>query len=90
MHAIIWQGPFLRQMVGTVGAGRQPSPESPSPVYQVESSKKSYHQARKEERTAVTRENHAKADPTKCPEEVQKLQERVEKCSQQAEKVGGK
>ncbi|KAL4622909.1 protein kinase C and casein kinase II substrate protein 3-like [Arapaima gigas] len=53
----------------------------------VESSKKSYHQARKEERTAVTRENHAKADPTKCPEEVQKLQERVEKCSQQAEKA---
>ncbi|XP_018598898.1 protein kinase C and casein kinase II substrate protein 3-like [Scleropages formosus] len=53
----------------------------------VESSKKSYHQARKEERTAVTRETHAKADPTKCPEEVQKLQERVEKCSQQAEKA---
>ncbi|XP_048829066.1 protein kinase C and casein kinase II substrate protein 3-like isoform X2 [Brienomyrus brachyistius] len=53
----------------------------------VESSKKSYHQARKEERTAVTRENHAKADPTKCQEEVQKLQERVEKCSQQAEKA---
>ncbi|KAI4885697.1 hypothetical protein NFI96_020751, partial [Prochilodus magdalenae] len=54
---------------------------------EVESSKKSYHQARKEERTAVTRETHAKADTTKSQEEVRKFTERVEKCSQEAEKA---
>ncbi|KAL6468891.1 hypothetical protein AOLI_G00143250 [Acnodon oligacanthus] len=54
---------------------------------EVESSKKSYHQARKEERTAVTRETHAKADPTKSQEEVRKFAERVEKCNQEAEKA---
>ncbi|XP_036442377.1 protein kinase C and casein kinase substrate in neurons protein 3 isoform X1 [Colossoma macropomum] len=54
---------------------------------EVESSKKSYHQARKEERTAVTRETHAKADPTKSQEEVRKFTERVEKCNQEAEKA---
>ncbi|KAG9352144.1 hypothetical protein JZ751_020557 [Albula glossodonta] len=53
----------------------------------VESAKKSYHQARKDEKTAVTRETHAKADPSKSQEEVRKLQERVEKCSQEAEKA---
>uniref|UniRef100_A0A672KZQ7 Protein kinase C and casein kinase II substrate protein 3-like n=1 Tax=Sinocyclocheilus grahami TaxID=75366 RepID=A0A672KZQ7_SINGR len=40
----------------------------------VESTKKSYHQARKEERTSLTRETHAKADPTKSQDEVQKAQ----------------
>ncbi|XP_029112287.1 protein kinase C and casein kinase II substrate protein 3 isoform X2 [Scleropages formosus] len=54
---------------------------------EVEASKKSYHQARKEERTAVTRETHAKADPSKSQEEVRKLQDRVEKCSQEVEKA---
>uniref|UniRef100_A0AAR2JVU5 Protein kinase C and casein kinase substrate in neurons 3 n=1 Tax=Pygocentrus nattereri TaxID=42514 RepID=A0AAR2JVU5_PYGNA len=54
---------------------------------EVESSKKSYHQARKEERTAVTRETHAKADPTKSQEEVRKFAERVEKCNQEADKA---
>ncbi|XP_072516061.1 protein kinase C and casein kinase substrate in neurons protein 3 isoform X1 [Salminus brasiliensis] len=53
----------------------------------VESSKKSYHQARKEERTAVTRETHAKADTTKSQEEVRKFTDRVEKCNQEAEKA---
>uniref|UniRef100_A0A8C1ZDK6 Protein kinase C and casein kinase substrate in neurons 3 n=1 Tax=Cyprinus carpio TaxID=7962 RepID=A0A8C1ZDK6_CYPCA len=53
----------------------------------VESTKKSYHQARKEERTALTRESHAKADPTKSPEEVRKFTERLEKCTQEAEKA---
>ncbi|KAJ7985762.1 hypothetical protein DPEC_G00343820 [Dallia pectoralis] len=53
----------------------------------VESSRKSYHQARKEEKTALTRESHAKADPTKSQEEVRKFTERVEKCTQEAEKV---
>lgn len=59
------------------------------PLHKVEASKKGYHQARKEERTAVTREAHAKADPSKSQEEVRKLQDRVEKCSQEAEKVSG-
>ncbi|XP_048041551.1 protein kinase C and casein kinase substrate in neurons protein 3 isoform X1 [Megalobrama amblycephala] len=53
----------------------------------VESTKKSYHQARKEERTALTRENHAKADPTKSQEEVRKFTDRLEKCTQEAEKA---
>ncbi|XP_071258202.1 protein kinase C and casein kinase II substrate protein 3-like isoform X3 [Salvelinus alpinus] len=53
----------------------------------VESSKKSYHQTRKEEKTALTRETHAKADPTKSPEEVRKFTDRVEKCNQESEKA---
>lgn len=36
----------------------------------------------------MTREAHAKADPTKSPEEVRKFTDRVEKCTQEAEKVG--
>ncbi|GLD55782.1 protein kinase C and casein kinase substrate in neurons protein 3, partial [Lates japonicus] len=54
---------------------------------EVESSKKSYHQARKEEWTATTRETHAKADPSKSQEEVRKYTTRVERCNQEAEKV---
>ena len=53
----------------------------------VESSKKSYNLARKEEWTAVTRETHAKADPSKSQEEVRKFTIRVERCNQEAEKV---
>lgn len=53
----------------------------------VETTKKSYHQARKEEWTAVTRENHAKADPTKSQEEVRKFTTKAERCNQEAEKV---
>ncbi|XP_061100672.1 protein kinase C and casein kinase substrate in neurons protein 3 isoform X1 [Conger conger] len=53
----------------------------------VESTKKSYHQARKDEKTAVTRETLAKADASKSQEEVRKLQDRVEKCNQEAEKA---
>ncbi|XP_062327090.1 protein kinase C and casein kinase substrate in neurons protein 3 [Osmerus eperlanus] len=54
---------------------------------EVEASRKSYHQARKEERTAITRETHAKADTTKSLEEVRKYSERVERCSEEAEKA---
>ncbi|KAM4593409.1 protein kinase C and casein kinase substrate in neurons protein 3 isoform 1-T3 [Odontesthes bonariensis] len=54
---------------------------------EVESSKKSYNQAKKEEWTAVTRETHAKADPSKSQEEVRKFTIRVERCNQEAEKV---
>uniref|UniRef100_A0A3Q2P738 Protein kinase C and casein kinase substrate in neurons 3 n=1 Tax=Fundulus heteroclitus TaxID=8078 RepID=A0A3Q2P738_FUNHE len=54
---------------------------------EVESSKKSYHQARKEEWTALTRETHAKADPSKSQEEVRKYSVRAERCNQEAEKA---
>nr|XP_054588179.1 protein kinase C and casein kinase substrate in neurons protein 3 [Nothobranchius furzeri]XP_054588180.1 protein kinase C and casein kinase substrate in neurons protein 3 [Nothobranchius furzeri] len=54
---------------------------------EVESSKKSYHQAKKEEWTAFTRETHAKADPSKSQEEVRKYTTRVERCSQEADKM---
>lgn len=53
----------------------------------VEVNKKGYHQTRKEEWTAMTRETHAKADPTKSQEEVRKCTARVERCNQEAEKV---
>lgn len=56
-------------------------------LLQVETSKKNYHAARKEEKTAHTRENHAKADASVSQEQLRKLQERVEKCTQEAEKV---
>nr|XP_009301745.2 protein kinase C and casein kinase substrate in neurons protein 3 isoform X1 [Danio rerio] len=54
---------------------------------EVESTKKGYHSARKEERTALTRETHAKADPTKSQDEVRKFTDRLEKCTQEAEKA---
>lgn len=54
---------------------------------EVQSSKKSYHQARKEEWTAVTRETHAKADPSKSQEEVRKYMARAERWNQEAEKT---
>ncbi|KFQ15188.1 Protein kinase C and casein kinase substrate in neurons protein 3, partial [Leptosomus discolor] len=55
-------------------------------IKDVENSKKNYHAARKEEKTAHTRENHAKADSSVSQEQLRKLQERVEKCTQEAEK----
>lgn len=54
---------------------------------QVEASKKSYHGARKEEKTAQTRESHAKADSAVSQEQLRKLQERVDRCTKEAEKV---
>ncbi|CAD7669824.1 unnamed protein product [Nyctereutes procyonoides] len=54
---------------------------------EVEASKKSYHAARKEEKTAQTRESHAKADSAVSQEQLRKLQERVERCSREAEKM---
>ncbi|KAJ8249327.1 hypothetical protein GJAV_G00233610 [Gymnothorax javanicus] len=53
----------------------------------VESTQKRYHQARKTERVAVDRESIAKADSTKSPDEVHKLQDRVEKCKKEAGKA---
>ncbi|XP_068600678.1 protein kinase C and casein kinase substrate in neurons protein 3 [Brachionichthys hirsutus] len=54
---------------------------------EVESSKKSYHQTQREEWTALSRETHAKANPTKSQEEVRKFTVRVERCSREAEKA---
>lgn len=54
---------------------------------QVEASKKSYHGARKEEKTAQTRESHAKADSAVSQEQLRKLQERADRCTKEAEKV---
>ncbi|XP_076003053.1 protein kinase C and casein kinase substrate in neurons protein 3 [Genypterus blacodes] len=54
---------------------------------EVESSKKSYHQAKKEEWTAVTRETHAKADSAKSQEEVRKYTVRAERCNQESDKA---
>lgn len=56
-------------------------------VCQVEASKKSYHTTRKEEKTAQTRESHAKADSAVSQEQLRKLQERMERCTKEAEKV---
>lgn len=53
----------------------------------LDSSKKSYYQTRKEEWSAMNRETHAKADPSKSQEEVRKYSARAERCNQEAEKV---
>ncbi|PIO35624.1 hypothetical protein AB205_0019540, partial [Aquarana catesbeiana] len=52
----------------------------------VETSKKKYHAARKDERAAQVREDHAKADASVSQEQICKLQERVERCTQEVEK----
>ncbi|XP_008572920.1 PREDICTED: protein kinase C and casein kinase substrate in neurons protein 3 [Galeopterus variegatus] len=54
---------------------------------EVEASKKSYHAARKDEKTAQTRESHAKADSAVSQEQLRKLQERVGRCTKEAEKT---
>ncbi|XP_073515030.1 protein kinase C and casein kinase substrate in neurons protein 3 isoform X2 [Phyllobates terribilis] len=55
----------------------------------VETAKKRYHAARKDERSAQVREDHSKADASVSQEQIRKLQERVERCSQEAEKEKG-
>ncbi|XP_071974853.1 protein kinase C and casein kinase substrate in neurons protein 3 isoform X1 [Engystomops pustulosus] len=52
----------------------------------VETAKKRYHAARKDERSAQVREDHSKADASVSQEQIRKLQERVERCNQEAEK----
>ncbi|KAM4720659.1 protein kinase C and casein kinase substrate in neurons protein 3 isoform 2-T2 [Rhinophrynus dorsalis] len=52
----------------------------------VEVSKKRYHVARKDEKSAQVREEHSKADSSVSQEQLRKLQDRVEKCTQEAEK----
>ncbi|XP_075044261.1 protein kinase C and casein kinase substrate in neurons protein 3 isoform X2 [Mixophyes fleayi] len=55
----------------------------------VEVAKKRYHVARKDERAAQVREDHSKADASVSQEQLRKLQERVERCNQEAEKDKG-
>ncbi|KAG8517921.1 Protein kinase C and casein kinase substrate in neurons protein 2 [Galemys pyrenaicus] len=49
---------------------------------QVEAAKKAYHAACKEEKLALSRETNSKADPSLNPEQLKKLQDKVEKCKQ--------
>ncbi|XP_056653460.1 protein kinase C and casein kinase substrate in neurons protein 2 isoform X2 [Monodelphis domestica] len=49
---------------------------------EVEASKKAHHAACKEEKLAVSRESNSKADPALNPEQLKKLQDKVEKCKQ--------
>ncbi|XP_073397729.1 protein kinase C and casein kinase substrate in neurons protein 3 isoform X2 [Dendrobates tinctorius] len=55
----------------------------------VETAKKRYHAARKDERSAQVREDHSKADASVSQEQIRKLQERVERSTQEAEKEKG-
>ncbi|XP_077025201.1 protein kinase C and casein kinase substrate in neurons protein 2 isoform X5 [Tamandua tetradactyla] len=49
---------------------------------EVEAAKKAYHTACKEEKLATSRETNSKADPSLNPEQLKKLQDKVEKCKQ--------
>ena len=55
---------------------------------QVETMKKSYHSACKEEKLAASRETNSKLESNNNPEAQKKLQEKVEKCQQEVQKVG--
>ncbi|KAM8973500.1 protein kinase C and casein kinase substrate in neurons protein 2 isoform 2-T2 [Pelodytes ibericus] len=54
---------------------------------EVEACKKAYHAACKEEKIAISRENNSKADPALNPEQLKKLQDKVEKSKQDAQKT---
>lgn len=54
----------------------------------METMKKSYHSACKEEKLAASRETNGKLESNNNPESQKKLQEKVEKCQQEVEKVG--
>lgn len=54
---------------------------------QVEGAKKAYHAACKEEKLAISRETNSKADPALNPEQLKKLQDKVEKSKQDSQKV---
>lgn len=55
---------------------------------QMETMKKSYHSACKEEKLAASRENNSKLESNNNPDAQKKLQEKVEKCQQEVQKVG--
>ncbi|XP_061124353.1 protein kinase C and casein kinase substrate in neurons protein 2 isoform X2 [Syngnathus typhle] len=54
---------------------------------EVETMKKMYHSACKEEKLAASRENNSKLESNNNPEVLKKLQEKVEKCQQEAQKT---
>ncbi|XP_023263954.1 protein kinase C and casein kinase substrate in neurons protein 2 isoform X1 [Seriola lalandi dorsalis] len=54
---------------------------------EVETMKKSYHSACKEEKLAASRETNSKLESNNNPEAQKKLQEKVEKCQQEAQKT---
>ncbi|TNN63128.1 Protein kinase C and casein kinase substrate in neurons protein 2 [Liparis tanakae] len=54
---------------------------------EMEITKKSYHSACKEEKLAASRENNGKLESSNTPEAQKKLQEKVEKCQQEAQKT---
>ncbi|KAM4676303.1 protein kinase C and casein kinase substrate in neurons protein 2 isoform 1-T3 [Discoglossus pictus] len=53
---------------------------------EVEGCKKAYHAACKEEKLATSRETNSKADPALNPEQLKKLQDKVEKSKQDVQK----
>lgn len=55
---------------------------------QMETMKKSYHSACKEEKLAASRETNSKLESNNNPDAQKKLQEKVEKCQQEVQKVG--
>lgn len=60
-------------------------PLPPSP--QLEAAKKAYHLACKEEKLAMTREMNSKTEQSVTPEQQKKLQDKVDKCKQDVQKV---
>jgi uncharacterized protein YlxW (UPF0749 family) len=57
-------------------------------IWQMETMKKAYHGACKEEKLATSRENNSKLENNSNPEAQKKMQDKVEKCQQEMEKVG--
>lgn len=55
----------------------------------MEAAKKAHHTACKEEKLAISREANSKADPSLNPEQLKKLQDKIEKCKQDVLKVNG-
>ncbi|XP_072128244.1 protein kinase C and casein kinase substrate in neurons protein 3 isoform X3 [Mobula birostris] len=55
-------------------------------IKEVEAAKRNYHSARKEERAAQIRESNGRADQSLAPDQLRKLQERVQRSSQEVEK----
>ena len=59
----------------------------PFPLPQLEAAKKAYHLACKEEKLAVTREMNSKTEQSVTAEQQKKLQDKVDKCKQDVQKV---
>ena len=54
---------------------------------QMETAKKGYHMACKEEKLAAAREANGKTEASVTPDQQKKLHEKVDKCKQDAQKV---